>query len=310
MLAEVLKMLDASSGGTFVDATLGLGGHSEGILQASAQSRVIGFDRDEGALELAKARLAGFGSRFTAIHTDYRHIREALDRLNILSVYGILADLGVSSWQLDSPERGFSFRFGSEPLDMRMDPSQGQTAADLVNHLSERELADLIWLFGEERAARRIAHRIVAARVNSPLQTTGELAEIVVKAVHQKGRWRIHPATRTFQALRIAVNNELEGLPEFVEACVDRLVPGGRLVVITFHSLEDRVIKQALRMQAGYCACPPRQPVCSCGARKRVELLTRKALVPSEEEIAKNARSRSAKLRACRKLEGEGAGIA
>ena len=302
MLAQVLSAIDASQAGVFVDATLGLGGHSEAILQASSQNRVIGFDRDREAITVAEARLAGFGSRFAAVHTDYRQIREALDQLSIQQVQGILADLGVSSWQLDSPERGFSFRYGSEPLDMRMDRSRGLTAAELVNQLSEQELADLIWTFGEERASRRIARRIVSLRVRSPFETTGQLADLVVKAVNLKGRWRIHPATKTFQALRIAVNKELEGLDRFVGAGVDRLEPGGRLVIISFHSLEDRIIKRSLRTESGQCFCPPSQPVCVCGAVRRVELLTRKPIVPDADEIARNPRARSARLRACRKL--------
>ena len=303
MLPEVLTSLDAARGGLFVDATLGLGGHAEAILQASAESRVIGFDRDREAIRLAEARLAGFGSRFISVHTDYRQIRETLGELGISAVDGILADLGVSSWQLDTPERGFSFRHRGESLDMRMDRSQGSTAADLVNRLSERELADLIWRFGEERAARRIARLIVATRTRSPVRTTGELADLVVKAVHQKGRWRIHPATRTFQALRIAVNGELEGLDEFVAASVDLLAPGGRLVIITFHSLEDRIVKRALKIQSGRCVCPPTQPTCGCGAVRRIEPLTRKPVAPGKEEIEVNPRARSAKLRACRKIE-------
>ncbi|MEP7269991.1 MAG: 16S rRNA (cytosine(1402)-N(4))-methyltransferase RsmH [Acidobacteriota bacterium] len=302
MLSEVLSTLKASEGGTFVDATLGMGGHSEGILQASPDSRVIGFDRDSAAIELAKARLAPFGHRFSAIHTDYRQLGEVLDRLSIPSVDGILADLGVSSWQLDSPDRGFSFRFGTEPLDMRMDQSEGQTAADLVNRLSEGQLADIIWQFGEERGARRIARRLVNARAQTPVKTTGELADIVVRALNQKGHWRIHPATRTFQALRIAVNRELDGLDDFVVEAIDRLTNGRRLVIITFQSLEDRIIKQTLRRQAGQCICPPIQPACVCGAKRKIELITRKALTAGEEEIEGNPRARSAKLRACIKL--------
>jgi 16S rRNA (cytosine1402-N4)-methyltransferase len=301
MLAEVLEVLGASGGGTFIDATLGLGGHSEGILLASPQSRVIGLDRDCGAIDLAKARLEEFGSRFSAIHTDYRHFREVLNELKIPSVDGILADLGVSSWQLDSPERGFSFRFGSEPLDMRMDQSEPETAAHLVNRLSERELADLLWRFGEEPGSRRIAKRIVEQRTQKPLTTTGELAELVVRVLHPKGRWRVHPATRTFQALRIAVNKELDGLDSFINDCVDLLTGGGRLAVITFHSLEDRIVKLALKVQSGSCICPPRQPMCTCGAGNRVDLITRKPLVASDDEVAQNPRARSAKLRACRK---------
>lgn len=308
---EALAQLDAARGGLFVDATLGLGGHSELILRAAPHNRVIGFDRDAEAIALAKERLAQFGERFVAIHTDYRRIKEVLQEKGIESVAGILADLGVSSLQFDTAERGFSFRSGQSesaraaadhPLDMRMDRTQQLTAADLVNGLSERELADIIFEYGEERAARRIARLIVATRAKAPITTTVQLAELVIKAVHQKGHWRIHPATRTFQALRIAVNRELDGLDQFVADAVDRLAPDGRLVVITFHSLEDRIIKQALRFQSGQCRCSSSQPVCQCGAVARVALLTRKALLPSAAEVAANPRARSAKLRACRKL--------
>jgi 16S rRNA (cytosine1402-N4)-methyltransferase len=327
MPIEALEKLDAVRGGSrlFVDATLGLGGHTELILRASPDNRVIGFDRDEEAIELARGRLAKFGERFMAVHTDYRRIKEVLAEKGIETVAGILADLGVSSYQLSAPERGFSFRSGqsftespsssvtsptdpsaypvaTSPLDMRMDRSQELTAADLVNDLSERELADIIFEYGEERAARRIARRIVKERAIAPITTTKRLADLVVKVIHPKGHWRIHPATKTFQALRIAVNRELEGLDRFVADAVDSLEHGGRLVVITFHSLEDRIIKQALRFQSGRCLCPPNQPECRCGAVRRVEILTRRCLQPGAAEIADNPRSRSAKLRACRKI--------
>jgi 16S rRNA (cytosine1402-N4)-methyltransferase len=305
---EVLAHLDAARGGTFVDCTLGLGGHSELILSAAPDNRVIAFDRDAEAIALAEQRLARFGERFQAIHDDYRSLKQHLSGQQFA---GILADLGVSSWQLDTPERGFSFRTGSLappsqhhssfPLDMRMDRSGGQTAAHFVNSLGERELADLIFEFGEERAARRIARRIVKEREKTPLTTTAQLADLVVRAINQKGHWRIHPATRTFQALRIAVNRELDGLEQFVTDAVDCLAEEGRLVVLTFHSLEDRLIKQALKFQSGYCKCPASQPVCNCGTKPRVEILTRKAVPPSEAEITANPRARSARLRACRK---------
>ena len=330
MPTETLEYLDAARAGTpagrlFIDATLGMGGHTELILRASPDNRVIGFDRDAEAIALASERLAEFGGRFTAVHTDYRRIKEVLAEKGVETAAGILADLGVSSYQLSAPERGFSFRSGQDftespsssvtsptdqsaypvatsPLDMRMDRSQKLTAADLVNELSERELADIIFEYGEERAARRIARRIVRERAVAPITTTGQLADLVIRAIHPKGHWRIHPATKTFQALRIAVNRELEGLDQFVADAVDSLEHGGRLVIITFHSLEDRIIKQALRFQSGRCLCPPGQPECRCGAVRRVEILTRKAIQPGAAEIADNPRSRSAKLRACRKI--------
>src|SRR5215831_10121514 len=270
MPGETLERLDATRGGVFVDATLGIGGHTELILRASPDNRVIGLDRDAEAIELASGRLAEFGERFTAAHTDYRRIKEVLAEKGIETVAGILADLGISSYQLSAPERGFSFRSGQDftespsssvtsptdqsaypvatsPLDMRMDRSQKLTAADLVNDLSERELADIIFEYGEERAARRIARRIIREREAAAIATTEQLADLVIKAIHPKGHWRIHPATKTFQALRIAVNRELEGLDRFVADAVDALEAGGRLVVITFHSLEDRIIKRSFR---------------------------------------------------------------
>lgn len=303
MPVEALAALDAGTGGLFVDATLGLGGHTELILQSSPLNRVIGFDRDAEAIVLAKERLAEFGERFEAVHCDYRQIKAVLQERKIESVTGILADLGVSSFQFDTPERGFSFRFDEDsPLDMRMDRSQRETAADLVNSLSEAELANVIYEFGEERASRRIARLIVAERAKAAIKNTAQLASLVVRAVHQKGHWRIHPATKTFQALRIAVNSELDDLDQFLADAVDMLKPHGRLAIITFHSLEDRIIKQAFRFQSGHCVCPPSQPVCQCGTAKRVTVLTRKAMQPTEAEIAENPRARSAKLRACQKL--------
>ena len=301
MPVEALTALDAGKGGLFIDATLGLGGHTELILRASPQSRVIGIDRDAEAIALAEERLREFGERFEAVKSDYRQIKTVIGERNLQSVAGVLADLGVSSFQFDEPERGFSFKSDS-PLDMRMDRSQDVTAADLVNSMGERELADLIFEFGEERSSRRIARLIVAERAKAAIRTTAQLASLVVKAVNQPGHWRIHPATKTFQALRIAVNRELDDLGQFVADAIDLLAVDGRLVVITFHSLEDRIIKQALKFQSGHCVCPQSQPVCQCGAIKRVEVLTRKAVQPSEAEIAANPRARSAKLRACQKL--------
>lgn len=304
LLSESLESLNAAADGMFIDATLGMGGHSEGILQASSKNQVIGFDRDLEAITLAKQRLSKFGERFVAVHTDYRQIKPVLFEKGIHAVRGIIADLGVSSYQFDTPERGFSFRFTEDsPLDMRMDRTELTTAADLLNNLSERELADLIFEYGEERAARKIAHRIVQARTKAPLKTTKQLADLVVGAIHQKGHWKIHPATKTFQALRIAVNRELDGLQLFVADAIDLLEVGGRLVVITFHSLEDRLIKQALKFQSGHCVCPPQLPDCRCGTARRVELLTSKPAQPRESEMLANPRARSAKLRACQKLQ-------
>jgi len=286
-----------------VDCTVGLGGHSEAILKSSADSRVVGMDLDPAALEYARQRLATFGERFRAVQANFRAIDAVLQQVNERDPSGVLVDLGVSSLQFDSPERGFSFRFDA-PLDMRMDPTAGATAADLLQQLPEAEIARIIFEYGEERHSRRIARRIVERREQGkPITTTTELAELVRAAAGGRKRDQIHPATRTFQALRIAVNHELEGLGEFVETAVDLLIPGGRFVGISFHSLEDRILKRELRRLSGHCDCPPRLPVCSCGARKAVEVLTRRPVVPGSREVEENPRARSAKLRACRKLE-------
>jgi 16S rRNA (cytosine1402-N4)-methyltransferase len=301
LLRETIELLAAERGGLFVDCTVGLGGHSEAILQASSDAQVLGLDRDEEALELARKRLAEFGGRFRAVHADFRELTRVLARAEVSAPRGILADLGVSSWQLDSPSRGFSFRHEA-PLDMRMDRSSGETAAELLGRLPEVEIARLIFEFGEERHSRRIARRIVERReAGEPIKTTTELAELVERAIGGKQR-RIHPATRTFQALRIAVNRELEDLSQFVAVAIDALEPQGRLAVISFHSLEDRIVKRTLLKLSGRCQCPPRAPQCTCGARKAVAVLTKRPVIPNEAETAENARARSAKLRAAQKL--------
>lgn len=304
LLEETLKFLAPERGGLFVDCTVGLGGHSEAILESSSDTRVLGMDLDAAALEYSRQRLAPFGARFRAFQANFRAIAIVLQQANERHPSGVLVDLGVSSLQFDSPERGFSFRFDA-PLDMRMDPTSGATAADLLQQLPESEIARIIFEFGEERHSRRIARRIVERREQGkPITTTHELADLVRLAVGGH-RHQIHPATRTFQALRIAVNHELEGLGEFVETAVDLLKDGGRFVGISFHSLEDRILKQELRRLSGHCECPPRLPVCECGARKAVEVLTRRPVVPSDRELEENPRARSAKLRAARKLDYE-----
>jgi len=297
-----LKFLAPERGGLFVDCTVGLGGHSEAILNASSETRVLGIDRDPAALEYTRQRLAPFGDRFKAVHANFQRLDQVLGDVEEVRPAGILADLGVSSLQFDSAERGFSFRFDA-PLDMRMDPTTGDTAADLLATLPEVEIARIIFEFGEERQSRRIARRIVARREQGqPITTTKELADVVLQAIGG-GKWKpIHPATRTFQALRIAVNQELDGLAQFVETSTDLLEPDGRFVVISFHSLEDRIIKQELRRLSGQCQCPPRLPICSCGTRKMVEILTRRPITPGQAELDENPRARSAKLRAGEKL--------
>jgi len=303
LIFEAVRLLAPERGGLFVDATLGLGGHSEAILEASAETRVLGIDRDREALRLASERLARFGPRFRAAHANFADIERVMHEANEQEASGILADLGVSSLQFDTPERGFSFRQDA-PLDMRMDAEgDEETAAQLLERLPEEEIARVIFEYGEERKSRRIARWIVERRERGePIKTTGELAQLVARAVGHKRGDRIHPATRTFQALRIAVNRELEGLNEFVETAVALLQPQGRLALISFHSLEDRIVKRALRRLSGRCECGPRSPVCTCGARNVAEILTRRPLTANEQEVEENPRARSAKLRACLKL--------
>jgi 16S rRNA (cytosine1402-N4)-methyltransferase len=308
---ETLAALAPERGGWFVDCTTGLGGHTEALLRSNDAVRVVAIDRDRDALGFAARRLAPFEGRVTFVHRDYRELPDVLDELNLPTVTGILADLGVSSWQLDDAERGFSFQ-RSGALDMRMDRTQMTTAAKLVNGLPERELADVIFEYGEERYSRKIARRIVEARRVAPIETTAQLAEIVRKCVPVHGKQRIDPATRTFQAIRIAVNRELDELDDFVAGCVERLAPGGRLAIISFHSLEDRIIKHAMRREAGMAPeedTPTAQWEWQIGKRPepRVKLVTRKPVIASEVEQAANPRSRSAKLRVCEKI-GSGVG--
>jgi 16S rRNA (cytosine1402-N4)-methyltransferase len=281
MVAEVLAHLEPARGGVFLDATVGLGGHGRALLAGGA-SRLIGLDRDPEAIARAGEILAPWGDRVLLVHADYRAFEAVLDEAGLDLLDGVLADLGVSSMQLDEPGRGFSFR-RDDPLDMRMDTSEGATLADLLAAVDERTLADVIYSFGEERHARRVARAILAARAAAPLETTGQLAEVVRRAVPRKGYSRIDPATRTFQALRIWVNGELDGLDVFVTHAAMRLRPGGRLVVIAFHSLEDRVVKHTLR---------------ALQASGVLALRTKRPIGPGPDEVAGNPRARSAKLRA------------
>jgi 16S rRNA (cytosine1402-N4)-methyltransferase len=302
LLGESLELLAPRDREIFVDATLGLGGHSEAILSA-AKTELIGIDQDMNAIAYAKRRLEKFGTRARIVHANFSEIRRVLSAEKIEKVNGIIADLGVSSIQLDSEDRGFSFRFDA-PLDMRMDTDSGDdTAAELLETLSEVEIANLIYKYGEERASRRIARWIVERRERGePIRTTRELADLVARAVKRGPKDKIHPATRTFQALRIAVNREIEILEQFIRDSIDLLKINGRLAIITFHSLEDRIVKQTFQKMAGKCFCPPRIPQCVCGAAKIVEILTRKPVIADEIEMQENPRSRSAKLRACLKV--------
>jgi 16S rRNA (cytosine1402-N4)-methyltransferase len=304
LLRETIELLAPVRGGLFIDGTLGLGGHSEAILEASREARVIGIDRDREALVWATERLARYGPRFQPVHANFRDIARVIKDAGESVVSGVLVDLGVSSLQFDAAHRGFSFRHDA-PLDMRMDAgSDEETAADLLARLSEEEIARIIFEYGEERRSRRIARWIVERRERGePIKGTRELADLVARAYGARKKEHIHPATRTFQALRIAVNGELEGLGEFVETAIDLLQEDGRFVAISFHSLEDRIIKRALRRLAGHCECDRRAPVCSCGARRVVEILTRRPIQPSPAEIEENPRARSAKLRGARKQQ-------
>jgi 16S rRNA (cytosine1402-N4)-methyltransferase len=304
LLQETIELLKPQASEVLVDATLGLGGHTETILSVSDKTKVIAIDQDAQAIRFATERLEKFGERIKIVHANFSEIKKVLAAAGIKKVDGILADLGVSSLQFDSEERGFSFRFDA-PLDMRMDAdSNAETAAELLENLSEEEIAEIIYKYGEERFSRRIARRIVWKReIGEPVQTTKELAETVEKAIGRGRKDKIHPATKTFQALRIAVNGELEILEQFILDAVDSLKQEGRLVLITFHSLEDRIVKQTMQKLSGKCFCPPRLPQCGCGTLKKVEILTKKPIVPSVEELEKNPRARSAKLRACRKLD-------
>ncbi len=303
LVDETLRFLPTSSSFLMVDATLGLGGHSEAALSNSPGSVVIGIDQDEAAISRAKDRLAGFGGRFTAVHGNFSSIMQIVENANLGQPDAIIADLGVSSLQLDDQSRGFSFRFDA-PLDMRMDPrSGGHTAAELLETLSETDLANIIYQFGEERMSRRIARWIGERNErNEPIKTTKELADLVGRAVKHGPKDKVHPATRTFQALRIAVNGELDILEKFLIDSVACLSDEGVLAVISFHSLEDRIVKRTFQRLAGKCECPPRIPQCVCGAAKTIEILTRKPILPGESELRKNPRSRSAKLRACRRI--------
>jgi 16S rRNA (cytosine1402-N4)-methyltransferase len=296
---EIIEYLrPAVDDGTLVDATVGLGGHSEGLLERYPRCRLIAIDRDPQALQRSRERLARFESRVTFAEGRHEQLIEILRQSGATLISGLLADLGVSSMQLDDPSRGFSFRFEG-PLDMRMGPDS-RSAADLVNALDVEELARIIREYGEEPSAWKIANAIVAARAESPIESTSQLAQ-VIRSVKKSRPHDIDPSTLTFQALRIAANEELVGLDRFVDDAVSVLEPGARIAIISFHSLEDRIVKRALRRLEGECTCPPALPVCACGAKEIVNVLTGRPVTASEEEIQRNPRSRSAKLRVAEK---------
>ena len=299
MVSEVLTLLEPARGGIFVDGTLGGGGHAEAVLSAMPESgRLFGIDRDDEALRAAGARLARFGDRFTAIKGNFFDMKSLLRDRGVDKVDGILLDLGVSSHQLDAAERGFSYK-AEAPLDMRMDQSAPLTARTVVNTWSESELKRIFYEYGEEKFSAKIANRIVERRREQPIETTTELAELIKGAIPAKFRNEPqHPARRCFQAIRIAVNGELDGLYDAIVSAHDLLNPGGRLAILTFHSLEDRIVKNAFRTFENPCTCPKSAPVCICGKKPTAKVLTRHPLVASEAEQKENSRATSAKLRA------------
>ena len=300
LLREVLEALRPERGGLFVDATLGLGGHAEALLDAAPSVRLVGIDRDPEALAFARARLARFGDRFVAVEGRHEELALHLDGLGLPEVDGVLADLGVSSMQLDRAERGFSF-MKDGPLDMRMGRT-GPTAADLVAELPGEELARVFRDYGEEPRAKAVARAVVSARENAPIRTTGELRALVAKAVGGRREEGRDPATRVFQALRIATNRELVELERFLDDAIARLSLGARVAVLSYHSLEDRIVKDVFRDRAAGCTCPPSFPVCVCSRRRVLALVTKKPIRPSDEEVLENRRSRSARLRVAERI--------
>lgn len=300
---ETVELLAPCRDDVVVDATLGAGGHAERLLEAIGPNGcLVGIDRDASMLDIARRKLARFGDAFVPVHGDHRDLKRLLDAIGVDAIDRVLFDLGVSSLQLDDPERGFSFRTDG-PLDMRMDPGAERTAEALVAAASEAELREILWRFGEERRSRAIARAIVRERRQRPIRRTLQLADLVERTLGPGARrWRIHPATRTFQALRIAVNGEVVGLEALIEDAVSLLRAGGRVAAISFHSLEDRAVKRALKALADRCACPPGMPVCGCGRQDLVRVLTPKPVRPSTDEIEGNPRARSAKLRAAERL--------
>ena len=299
---EILQYLHPREDGLIVDGTLGNGGHTELILKNTAPGlRVLGIDRDEQAIERAGKRLAPFRNRVTLVHGNFSDIKNILKKANVMNVDGLLLDLGVSSPQLDSPERGFSF-MRNGPLDMRMDSTQKTTAADLLVKLSDEELVLVIKEYGEERFAKRIVRAIRKAQEQNPITTTLQLSNIVSGVTHTPRPAKIHPATRTFQALRIAVNNELEHIKSALSDSLEVLSASARIMVISFHSLEDRIVKNFFKDEEKGCICPPRLPVCACGHKTRLKIITRRPVTPASEEVKRNPRASSSKLRVAERV--------
>lgn len=303
LLHEAIDALQPRPGGTYVDCTLGGGGHTQAILALlGGEGTVVAIDQDHTAISNAQRTLATYEGQLVLVKRNFAVLDQVLLELGIPAVDGILFDLGVSSPQFDEGERGFSYRFDA-PLDMRMDQNAQLTAYHLVNELDQKELAQIMWDFGEERWAKRIAEFIVAARESGPISTTGQLVEIIKRAIPAKAREDgPHPARRTFQALRIRVNNELGVLEQALDKSIGALAPGGRVAVITFHSLEDRIVKQTMARHVNPCLCPPKMPICVCGKKADLKLITKKPIIASSSELAANPRARSAKLRVGEKL--------
>ena len=302
LLDECIEGLNIRPDGIYLDGTLGRAGHSREIVKRLTTGRLICVDRDDAALEAAKTRLADWMDRVTLVHSNFDKVSDILDDLGLKGIDGMLFDLGVSSPQLDDGSRGFSY-MADAPLDMRMDRSEGLTAADVVNGYDQNELRRILLQYGEERYAPLIAAAIVRRRSEKPIETTLELVDIIKSAMPGKAlREKQHPAKRSFQAIRIAVNDELASVERMIRGAVPKLNKGGRLAVITFHSLEDRIVKNAMANAAKGCTCPPNFPVCVCGKKPQVKLITRKPIVSGEEELERNPRARSAKLRICEKL--------
>ncbi|HHV11930.1 MAG TPA: 16S rRNA (cytosine(1402)-N(4))-methyltransferase RsmH [Clostridiales bacterium] len=303
LLEETIEHLNIKPEGIYVDGTLGGGGHSYEIAKRLTTGRLIGIDQDEAAIAAASERLSEFKDRVTVVRSNYCDMKQVLKDLSIESVDGILLDLGVSSYQLDTPERGFSYKEDA-PLDMRMDTRGELTAKDIINNYSEMELFRIIRDYGEDNFAKNIAKHIVRRRAEKPIGTTFELTEVIKAAIPMKIRMNSgHPAKRTFQAIRIELNRELEVLRDTLQDMIDLLAPGGRLCIITFHSLEDRIVKASFRQNENPCTCPPDFPVCVCGKLPRGKVISRKPILPSEEELENNSRSKSAKLRVFERLK-------
>ena len=298
---EVIQNLNLCGGSLIVDGTLGDGGHAELLLKNTTSVRVLGIDRDMRAIERAEKRLAPFRDRITLVHGNFSDIKTILKKANVMNVDGLLLDLGVSSPQLDSPDRGFSF-MRNGPLDMRMDSSQKITAADLLIELPDEKLVSVIKEYGEERFSKRIVRAIRQAQKQSAIKTTLQLSNIISSVIHASRQTKIHPATRTFQALRIAVNGELEHIKKALRDSIDIMQESARVIVISFHSLEDRIVKNFFKTEEKGCVCPPKIPICSCGHKQRLKIITRKPIVPAVEEVRRNSRASSAKLRVAERV--------